>query len=70
MSYVRFCARLGFKCGFAGKRNDDEDAKEKLYTYATYVPVTTFKASLFYYCLKLLVLTSRQGLETVVVDAE
>ncbi|KAL5497785.1 RPL31B [Sanghuangporus vaninii] len=25
------------------KRNDDEDAKEKLYTYATYVPVASFK---------------------------
>ncbi|KAF9025064.1 60S ribosomal protein L31 [Hymenopellis radicata] len=25
------------------KRNDDEGAKEKLYTYASYVPVTTFK---------------------------
>lgn len=27
----------------ARKRNDDEDAKEKLYTYVTYVPVTSFK---------------------------
>ncbi|KAF9170318.1 60S ribosomal protein L31 [Mortierella sp. AD011] len=25
------------------KRNDDEDAKEKLYTYVSYVPVTSFK---------------------------
>lgn len=25
------------------KRNDDEDAKEPLYTLASYVPVTTFK---------------------------
>ncbi|KIJ28279.1 hypothetical protein M422DRAFT_54661 [Sphaerobolus stellatus SS14] len=25
------------------RRNDEEEAKEKLYTYATYVPVTTFK---------------------------
>ncbi|EJD01851.1 ribosomal protein L31e [Fomitiporia mediterranea MF3/22] len=25
------------------KRNDDEDAKEKLYTYASYVPVISFK---------------------------
>ncbi|KAG9287341.1 hypothetical protein G9A89_023712 [Geosiphon pyriformis] len=25
------------------KRNDEEDAKEKLYTYVTYVPVTSFK---------------------------
>ncbi|KAI6115317.1 ribosomal protein L31e-domain-containing protein [Pisolithus croceorrhizus] len=26
-----------------GKRNDEENAKEKLYTYATHVPVTSFK---------------------------
>jgi large subunit ribosomal protein L31e len=25
------------------RRNDDEDAKEKLYSYVTYVPVTSFK---------------------------
>lgn len=25
------------------KRNDDEDAKEPLYTLATYVPVSSFK---------------------------
>ncbi|CAG7855064.1 SubName: Full=Probable 60S ribosomal protein L31 {ECO:0000313/EMBL:CCA76582.1} [Serendipita indica DSM 11827] len=25
------------------KRNDDEGAKEKLYTYASYVPVESFK---------------------------
>ncbi|KAI8984516.1 ribosomal protein L31e-domain-containing protein [Mycotypha africana] len=25
------------------KRNDDEEAKEKLYSYVTYVPVTDFK---------------------------
>ncbi|KIY53854.1 hypothetical protein FISHEDRAFT_54846 [Fistulina hepatica ATCC 64428] len=25
------------------KRNDEENAKEKLYTYATYVPVASFK---------------------------
>jgi large subunit ribosomal protein L31e len=28
-----------------GKRNDEENAKEKLYTYATYVPVGSFKVS-------------------------
>ncbi|KAI8093628.1 ribosomal protein L31e-domain-containing protein [Halteromyces radiatus] len=27
----------------ARKRNDDEDAKNKLYSYVTYVPVTSFK---------------------------
>ncbi len=26
-----------------GKRNDDENAKEKLYTYVSHVPVITFK---------------------------
>jgi len=25
------------------RRNDDESAKEKLYTFATHVPVTSFK---------------------------
>ena len=29
-----------------GKRNDEENAKEKLYTYATYVPVDSFKVGL------------------------
>ncbi|RUS23309.1 hypothetical protein BC937DRAFT_88515 [Endogone sp. FLAS-F59071] len=27
----------------ARKRNDEEDAKQKLYSYVSYVPVTTFK---------------------------
>ncbi len=31
---------------FTGKRNDEENAKEKLYTYASHVPVDTFKVSL------------------------
>ncbi|KAJ3184479.1 60S ribosomal protein L31 [Gaertneriomyces sp. JEL0708] len=30
----------------ARRRNDAEDAKEKLYTYVTYVPVTNFKGLL------------------------
>lgn len=34
-----------------GKRNDDEGAKEKLYTYASYVPVDTFKASSIPFCI-------------------
>jgi len=29
-----------------GKRNDDENAKEKLYTYVSHVPVATFKVRL------------------------
>lgn len=28
---------------FSGKRNDDENAKEKLYVVATHVPMTEFK---------------------------
>lgn len=32
---------------FTGKRNDEENAKEKLFTYATYVPVETFKVRSF-----------------------
>lgn len=31
-----------------GKRNDDENAKEKLYTYVTHVPVTSFKVLVMY----------------------
>lgn len=31
---------------FSGKRNDEENAKEKLYTYASHVPVITFKVRL------------------------
>ena len=30
----------------SGKRNDEEGAKEKLFTYASHVPVTTFKVRL------------------------
>jgi hypothetical protein len=36
----------------AGKRNDEENAKEKLYTYASHVPVETFKVSLVLLLLK------------------
>ena len=28
---------------YLGKRNDEEGAKEKLFTYASHVPVTSFK---------------------------
>ena len=28
---------------YAGKRNDEEGAKEKLFTYVSHVPVTSFK---------------------------
>ncbi|OAX37906.1 hypothetical protein K503DRAFT_692542 [Rhizopogon vinicolor AM-OR11-026] len=34
----------GLLCGcVTGKRNDEEGAKEKLFTYASHVPVTSFK---------------------------
>ncbi len=36
----------------AGKRNDEENAKEKLYIYASHVPVDTFKVSLVSLLLK------------------
>jgi hypothetical protein len=35
-----------------GKRNDEENAKEKLFTYASHVPVDTFKVSLVSLLLK------------------
>lgn len=33
----------------ARKRNDDEDAKHKLYSYVSYVPVTSFKGMLLFF---------------------
>jgi len=30
-------------CSIPRRRNDDEDSPNKLYTYVTYVPVSTFK---------------------------
>ena len=38
-------ADVGSMNDAAGKRNDAEDAKEKLYTYASYVPFANFKGS-------------------------
>lgn len=32
---------------YTGKRNDDENAKEKLYVVATHVPMTEFKVGSF-----------------------
>ena len=32
-----------------GKRNDEENAKEKLFTYASHVPVNSFKVRTFFY---------------------
>lgn len=56
---------------FSGKRNDEEGAKEKLYTYASHVIVDSFK-------VRFSRLTPRrcdadwlkQGLETTVVEAD
>ena len=31
-----------------GKRSDDENAKEKLYTYVSHVPVTSFKVRFYF----------------------
>lgn len=33
----------GYNPMFLGKRNDEEDAKEKLYVYASHLPVASFK---------------------------
>lgn len=43
--------RLLYLC-CAGKRNDEENAKEKLFTYASHVPVDTFKVRLVLLLLK------------------
>ena len=40
---LRMDVDFSFSIHFPGKRNDEKDAKEKLYTYATYVEVTSFK---------------------------
>lgn len=31
------------------RRNDEEDAKEKLYTYVSHVPVTSFKGKFLFF---------------------
>lgn len=54
----------------SGKRNDDENAKEKLYTYASHVPVTSFKVRHISSLAISAVFTSEQGLQTTVVEAE
>lgn len=61
-----------------GKRNDDEDAKEKLYTYATHVVVPSFKVGAYFLSIQMYPPCSpyidrssiSQGLEHTVVDAE
>ena len=56
---------------FTGKRNDEEGAKEKLFTYASHVVVDTFKVRSCLSHLRRATLTSNaQGLETTVVEAE
>lgn len=57
---------------FVGKRNDEENAKEKLYTYASHVPTASFKVSLVsrFPEVGCIDLSTWQGLGTVTVDAE
>ena len=43
MSGLEDCALTGGRYRVAGKRNDEENAKEKLFTYASHVPVDSFK---------------------------
>ena len=56
------------------KRNEDEDAKHKFYTFVTYVPVETFKGKGILYELNFvyfhLAYSRCAGLETVTVDSE
>ena len=76
-AYVSFCCLylskpvstvlLGY---FPGRRNDDEDAKEKLYTYASHVPVVSFKVRTTIFIWPCGFSFVCQGLQTVVVDAE
>jgi large subunit ribosomal protein L31e len=56
----------------SGKRNDEENAKEKLYTYASFVPTASFKVSLVMHLPKAgcFDLSTWQNLGTVTVDAE
>jgi len=43
------------------RRNDDEEAKEKLYTYVSYVPVASFKGNyIFNFFFTLLINKSRK----------
>ena len=40
---------------FLGKRNDEENAKEKLYTYVSHVSVTSFKVCLPFFTMGCLI---------------
>ena len=55
-----------------GKRNAEENAKEKLFTYASHVTVESFKVCLIpiWTDRRDLIVVASQGLETVVVDTE
>lgn len=53
-----------------GKRNDEENAKEKLFTYASFVPVESFKVRSQMCAVFLISMVFMQGLQTTVVDAE
>lgn len=60
-----------FVVGLIGKRNDEENAKEKLYTYVSHVPTTSFKVRIALstccvaQCADICV---GQGLETTIVE--
>ena len=45
MSGLEDSGLTGGRYRVTGKRNDEENAKEKLYTYASHVPVESFKVS-------------------------
>lgn len=55
---------------YIGKRNDEEGAKEKLYTYASHIPVTSFKVHLSFPSTQLLTHVLFQGLQPTRVEAE
>lgn len=53
------------------KRNDEENAKEKLYTYASYVQVESFKMrSTLFPPLAFGLIHLPQGLQTLVVEPD
>ena len=70
MSGLEDSGLTGGRYRVAGKRNDEENAKEKLFTYATYVPVESFKVRPPYGSGPITFSSRLQGLETVVVDSE
>ena len=47
MSGIDLCGIGELMVLVIGKRNDEENAKEKLFTYASHVPVNSFKVRTF-----------------------